>query len=157
MFHMQRRMKTTARPRDARPSWRPNSFQNSFACEPTAEGPHCHSEDNRQRSLCFSSSRGSLPRGPLAVVTPEMSYGSTHCVRSLPAWLCRSRESPFWKVARNRRLDFHIPGRMSGKGRFETLPWLAVKSPTCGLAQVPPADLHAAGPGSSAVCSLFAR
>ena len=26
-------------------------------------------------------------------------------------------------------------------GRFETLPWLAARSPTCGLAQVPSADL----------------
>ena len=30
---------------------------------------------------------------------------------------------------------------MSQLGRFETLPWLAAQSPTCGLAQVPPADL----------------
>jgi hypothetical protein len=28
-----------------------------------------------------------------------------------------------------------------GLGRFETLPWLAARSPTYGLAQIPPADL----------------
>ena len=34
-----------------------------------------------------------------------------------------------------------MPGRMTAKGRFETFPWLTARSPNCGLAQVPPADL----------------
>jgi hypothetical protein len=29
-----------------------------------------------------------------------------------------------------------------GLGRFETLPWLPARSPNCGLAQVPTADLN---------------
>ena len=33
-------------------------------------------------------------------------------------------------------------GRASAMGRFETFPWLAARSPTYGLAQIPPADLH---------------
>jgi len=30
---------------------------------------------------------------------------------------------------------------MTGMGRFKTFPWLAARSPTCGLPQIPPADL----------------
>ena len=30
---------------------------------------------------------------------------------------------------------------MAAMGRFATLPWLAARSPTYGLAQIPPADL----------------
>jgi hypothetical protein len=36
----------------------------------------------------------------------------------------------------------HAVEQLSGKGRFETLPWLAARSPTCGLAQIAPVDLH---------------
>jgi hypothetical protein len=45
------------------------------------------------------------------------------------------------KVRVFRESRFHRWGRMSAKGRFETFPWLAARSPICGLAQVPPADL----------------
>ena len=47
---------------------------------------------------------------------------------------------------------------MAAVGRFETLPWLEARSPTCGLAQIPPADLdmsHPRSTGGGAVSALL--
>src|SRR5262249_10671328 len=46
---------------------------------------------------------------------------------------------------------------MSQLGRFETLPWLGARSPTCGLAQIPPADLDMSYPRSTGASAASAR
>jgi hypothetical protein len=38
-------------------------------------------------------------------------------------------------------LSYHVRAFSHSLGRFETFPWLAARSPTCGLAQIAPADL----------------
>ena len=43
---------------------------------------------------------------------------------------------------------------MAARGRFETLPWLAAQFPTCGLAQVSPADLDIPILGQLALAKL---
>ena len=79
---------------------------------------------------------------------PETVNRRRYC-RQLP--YCKVKDfrtvAVFWNLA-----AAETPVRVSAKGRFETLPWLA--APTCGLAQVPPADLHVPVVGQLALAQL---